>query len=193
MEPSKSQSWDRRTPRQRVSASGLPRRHRDRLYEPLEWSDEDRTRAYTVWFRLCTGGPVVALRGPVGTGKTQLAAQMVAWACDEYTAIYRTFADLCAQWKARAFDGGESEGDVVRSLVAPWLLVIDDLQTSYGSETEYRILERVIDKRYGEKRPTLLIANFTDKALAEFLGPRVCDRIREGGGMYSMEGRSRRG
>jgi DNA replication protein DnaC len=92
------------------------------------------------------------------------------------------------------FDKGatETENDIVRELSRTKLLVIDELQERSESAWENRLLTHIIDKRYGDERPTLLISNLTAAELTASLGDSITDRMRQGGGMIEITGQSHR-
>ena len=48
-----------------------------------------------------------------------------------------------------------------------------------GTEDEQVILFDVLNRRYRENKPTILLTNLGGKGLTEFLGPRIIDRLKE--------------
>jgi DNA replication protein DnaC len=80
-------------------------------------------------------------------------------------------------WKK---DSAKSEADVLRSLGSEIdLLIIDEIGVQRGTEDEQVILFDIINRRYRDLRPTILLTNLSGKAMREFMGPRIIDRLME--------------
>jgi len=138
-------------------------------------------------------GGILALVGRRGAGKTQMAAELVRdhqRARGRYTTAMELFLRLRASFRK---DSTESEREIVRALSRCPVLVIDEAQERGGSEWEDRILTHIIDNRYGAQKPTILIANLTAAEMAAQLGPSICDRIKDAGGMLEFSNESWRG
>jgi DNA replication protein DnaC len=54
------------------------------------------------------------------------------------------------------------------------------------------MLTHIIDGRYGNERPTILISNLTAGELTASLGDSITDRMRQGGGIIEITGASHR-
>jgi DNA replication protein DnaC len=74
-----------------------------------------------------------------------------------------------------------SEKDVLAKPARAGLLVIDEYQERGESEWENRIISNLIDRRYAERKPTILIANMSREQMGAALGASICDRVRECG------------
>ena len=59
------------------------------------------------------------------------------------------------------------------------LLVIDEIGVQYGTDSEQTILFDVLDKRYRDMRPTILLTNQNTIGLKAFIGERAFDRLTE--------------
>lgn len=129
-------------------------------------------------------GSIIALIGPRGTGKTQLAVELIrrgayhTWPCR-----YIRSREVGMLLREAFRKDGLTERQAVRSLSSPKLLVIDEIQERPDTTFEKDTFTLVLDKRYAACRPTVLIANATIKEFAELVGQSVADRIREGGGV----------
>lgn len=124
--------------------------------------------------------------GPVGVGKSRLAAALVRVALlSGRTARFVLAGDLFSEIRETYRDESEqSERQVVESLCSFDLLVIDDLAREGGfrgrqsSEHVMSILHRVLSKRNGALRRTVVTTNLTideieaayDSAIASRLG-----------------------
>ena len=74
------------------------------------------------------------------------------------------------------------------------LLIIDEVGVQFGTETEKQILFEIINERYENLRPTILVTNLSLTNLKEFVGDRVIDRMKENGGkIIVFSGESFRG
>lgn len=122
--------------------------------------------------------------GGVGAGKTHLAVGI----CHEIiakdkVAVFTSVLTAIRSIKETFRKGSEqTEAEAIRALVQPDLLVLDEVGVQFGSDTEKMYLFEIINGRYEEMKPTILLSNLAKDALAEFIGERVIDRLREGGG-----------
>lgn len=109
-----------------------------------------------------------------------------------WTAKYRRFADLLSEMRSEAYGDGGSDCRVVQRLSRVGLLAIDELHERRWTDDESLWLGRVMDHRYGEEKPTILIANLTRAEFAQRIGLSVLDRMHQGGCVVEMTGPSRR-
>ena len=77
---------------------------------------------------------------------------------------------------------GRTEAQAIRDLVAPDLLILDEVGVQHGSDTEKLILFEIINGRYEAARPAIVISYLDAEGLEQFLGEQAFDRLREGGG-----------
>lgn len=135
---------------------------------------------------------LMGVYGPRGTGKTQLAAVLCKQVVGgNKTARYIRAIDLFAM--IRDAQGNRRELAVVADFARCDLLIIDELHDRAGSDFEHRILNRIIDERYGEMLDTVLIANYTRAEFVEAIGPSIVSRMNECGGLIACDGPSFRG
>jgi DNA replication protein DnaC len=88
---------------------------------------------------------------------------------------------------------GDSERAAIEEFLKPYFLVVDAYEVRADSEFENRILDYIIDKRYDNMKSTLLISNEIKEKFMGVLGPSICDRMKESGGIIELKGKSFRG
>lgn len=146
-------------------------------------------------------GESLILLGAPGTGKSHLAAAILQAIMPAHCGLYTTCAGLIRAvrntWRK---DADRSEGQVLSILAEVPLLVIDEVGVQYGTDSEQNILFEVLDRRYRDMMPTILLANLKLKrekegdpaGLREVLGERVYDRLTETARIVTFEGESYR-
>ena len=82
-------------------------------------------------------------------------------------------------WKR---DSEKSEDEVLKAIIAYDLLIIDEIGVQYETESEKLILFDVLNGRYENVKPTILLTNLVGQELNTCIGERNVDRIQEGGG-----------
>lgn len=131
-------------------------------------------------------GRCLAFVGNPGTGKTHLAAAIVREVLAAgYTARFTTVGDYVRQIKDYCWGNKKAprlEGEEIQEYCKPHLLVLDEVGVQFGSTAEEILIFTLINKRYEEMRPTLVISNEEEDGLEKYLGERVFDRLKDGGG-----------
>ena len=182
------QEWEAR-----MGRAGIPERFRDRTLGSYEVSHEgqqmalDFAQAYADDFdRVRKTGRSAIFMGNFGTGKTHLAVGIGLQVMREHKAsvlfvsagrIVRMVKDSWAR------NSGVTESDVVAQMVFPDLLIVDEVGVQQGTEFERNVMFDVLNERYEQRKPSLLLTNHTVEDLSsKYLGERVVDRLREDGG-----------
>jgi DNA replication protein DnaC len=91
------------------------------------------------------------------------------------------------------YGGKGSETQALNELLKPDLLIMDEIGAEGGSDHDTKLLFEIINKRYENLRPTILISNLNAEALERYLGQRVMDRFRECGMVVAFDWASFRG
>lgn len=179
--------WERK-----VVGAGIPERFRSRslanfiadsdgkrkaLNFAIEYSERFSEEAYQ-------SGRSAIFIGKPGTGKTHLAvsiglAAMAAGHSVMFCTVMRAIRRVKDTWSKGS---QENETQAVEALVFPDLLILDEVGIQFGSETEKMILFDVLNDRYEQRKPCLLLSNLPLQEVRVFLGERVFDRLREDGG-----------
>jgi len=130
------------------------------------------------------GGGLV-MCGKPGTGKNHLALAIAQHVINEHQhgAMFTTALRVARAFKSTWGKNAErTEYDVIHAYTDPDLLIIDEVGVQFGSESEKLILFEVINTRYEQMKPTILISNLPLEELSAFIGERVIDRMNDGGG-----------
>lgn len=141
------------------------------------------------------GNGNVVMCGKPGTGKTLLVAAMV----NQLLGVGKScrivkMLDLIRELKDCWRRGADfTETQLIKQFSAYDLLVIDEVGLGYGSDTEKLFIFDVVDGRYNNMLPTVLVSNLDIAGVKQAIGDRVVDRLREDGGLVlAFTGRSRR-
>ncbi|BGI52693.1 MAG: ATP-binding protein [Candidatus Hamiltonella defensa (Ceratovacuna japonica)] len=134
--------------------------------------------------RRAQGGGLV-LCGRPGTGKNHLAVSMAKSLIQTHqasvllTGALQMIRAVKNTWSKTA---EKTETQVIQDYARPDLLVIDELGVQFGSDTEKIILFEILNTRYEQLKPSVLISNLAPAEMADCIGERVMDRMQEGGG-----------
>lgn len=167
--------------------AGIPIRYRGATIGPFPIPDPRQKEViHAVKEFVLTSGAVstgLILLGTVGTGKTHVACAILnGLLLQGSTALFLTTAQALRRIKESWGKGAEkTEQQALSSLVAPDVLVLDEIGVQRGSDFELVTLDEIVNERYNRRKPTILISNLTMKELAQLLGERVTDRFQEGG------------
>lgn len=177
---------DRRMAAARVreawTAAKAPRRHAEAL-ATRPTADGPWADCYARLRPMLGTGCIIALVGPRGTGKTQLAVSLMRDAVDgDRSARYITAMDLIDEFHAARSGDDYKVLGVMARFASAGVLVIDETQERAGTDFEDRQIVRLIDKRYSHGLvDTVLISNQTPEEFAKSVGSSVIDRMRECG------------
>ncbi len=119
------------------------------------------------------------ITGPVGTGKTHLAAAIVRILTEsgETVRFCRT-SDLYSEARASYQAEFPSEQEILRPYVETPVLVLDDLAGGSLSDHERRLTLDVLDRRWNQMQPTIVTSNWTLEEIGERMDVRISSRLR---------------
>lgn len=125
-------------------------------------------------------GTGLTLSGGTGTGKSHLASAIIHSIIPGRSALYATVSDVLRSvrdtWRR---DSQMSTGQIVATLRGLDLLVVDEIGVQSGTDGEHTILYDVLDGRYRDCAPTILLTNLGAAAMQQAIGDRLFDRLRE--------------
>lgn len=172
--------------REMLETAAIPSRFVGRNFANFATPTPAHQRAVTVCRDFAEGfddharkGSGLILAGMPGTGKSHLAAAILQHLLSR-DVRYATCMDLIRAvrdtWRR---DSDRTETKLLRYLERLDLLAIDEVGMQYGTEGEQTILFDVLDRRYREMKPTLILTNQDKDGLREFVGDRTFDRLVE--------------
>lgn len=128
-------------------------------------------------------GCLLALLGKRGTGKTQMAVELMRHTCVQgglakYTTAMRFFTAIKDSYK-----GDTTESAVLNQYLKPQILVIDEAQERGETGWEDRLLTHLIDCRYGAMKDTVLVSNLSRREFERAIGSSILSRMSETGGI----------
>ena len=178
---------------ERLGQSNLPLRFQGKTFEnfeahcPAAADALAKCKAYAEDFdSVMERGQCLVMTGKVGTGKTHLAAAIANYLIQNrkeeplFMGVSQVIRCIKNTWNKNS---EHAESEVMQWFVEPDLLILDEIGVQFGSETEKMLIFEIINKRYESIKPTVVLSNLTLAEIAEVMGERVVDRLREGGGI----------
>ena len=175
----------------RMKAAGFTARSGSYTFDTFKASTPEQERALSVarsfadsFKEVAATGACLTFCGGVGTGKTHLAFAIANQLFEaKRTVMYTTVLDMIRAirdtWNR---DSEQSELDVVSRYRGADLLILDEIGVSFRSEAERVEVSGVIDARYAEMRPTIVISNLCLEEIPPVIGERAYDRLMQNGG-----------
>jgi DNA replication protein DnaC len=143
------------------------------------------TSTYCKMFKeIAPSGSSLILCGRPGTGKTHLACAIGVTLLNQlisvkYTTTYKAMLEIKSTFGRKE---GLTEDDVIKSFIAPALLIIDEVGVQYDTKAENVLFYQLINGRYDNLLPTILISNLNENELTKMVGERCIDRMCEADG-----------
>ena len=169
--------------------AGIPERFKTKTFDAYIASTEEQIEALAIareyaenFAENFENGVGLAVVGSVGTGKTHLSSSIANHLIRQgyaplFTSVFSAVQHVKDSWRK---DSEFSELQAIGHFVKPDLLILDEVGVQFGSDTEKLIIFDIINKRYSEQLPTIVLSNLDLGGIEKYLGTRVYDRLREG-------------
>lgn len=175
----------------RVKAAGIPALFRDKGFDDYVAETDQQKHALSIatkyaenfWDEHYPVGRTLVFAGNTGTGKTHLALSIAKKVMEQGTVLYHDVMGYIRMVREPwSRNSTQTEEDVYRLLGEDVdLLVIDEIGVQRGTNDEHIILFDIINRRYRENKPTILITNLSGSELKDFMDDRIIDRLSEKG------------
>lgn len=137
-------------------------------------------------------GGIAVLVGKRGTGKTQLAAELSRSGefpdnldGKEKTSCYRRAMEMLVAIRDASHNG--QQGEIILGFSRVGILIIDEFHERGETEWENRVITTIIDRRYADRLPTVIIGNIEPAAIQQSLSASVISRMHESGGLVVLK------
>lgn len=189
-ETAKQEEHDKRMRiKDNLSMSGIPKKYVKASLSGIESSSEKTTRAIQYATRYIAAfegikdeGVSMIFFGSPGTGKTHIACAVAIEIINKgFIAKYITAFDLLNEI-SDCFRTKQPVNDAIKEYIYSDLLVIDEIGIQYGKDHDSIWLYKIINTRYVNNRPTIIISNLNQEELEAFIGAPTYDRLQEGKG-----------
>lgn len=171
---------------QRRLEAGISRRNLYKDFDSYISTSDGQSKALSQCKKFAENFPDVKnilMLGSVGTGKTLLASAIVENLVDKHNCTIQKAVDIFRDIKETySRDCENTERQVINYLINRPLLIIDEVGMQINSEMEKLLMFDIIDGRYQNLLPTILISNLDIDGVTNLIGERCVDRLREGGG-----------
>lgn len=176
----------------RLRRAGIPERFKDRTFDSFTAETEKQERALSTaslyaerFSAIRERGCCLLMLGNVGTGKTHLATAILRSVIDSgYTGLYIRVTDVLRLMRSAFNRSDVTEQEILDTITGVDLLVLDEVGVAIGDgEKRQAMLYDVLDTRYADKKPSVLLANMTASDMESYLGRRLYDRLMEDGGV----------
>lgn len=185
----------------RLNKAGIPKKFRDRNLNNYIADTPEKQRSLSVAKNYSENfkeyrktGKTLIFSGKAGTGKSHLAIAIAQSVMPRYTSLYINALDAVRMirdtWRK---DSEMSETQVLDMLGSIDLLIIDEVGVQYGTDSEQMLMFDIINRRYRDSMPIILLTNLGKDGLSEYLTERSFDRLRENGIWVSFDWESYRG
>lgn len=173
------------------NTSNIPKRFQKCSFDNFRTENDGQERALKVaqayvddWTQANEDGRCLIFSGKAGTGKTHLACAIANKLIDKgERAKFFTVTSMLRKIKESfSKDSTDTESGLIDDFANVQFLILDEAGMDYGTEFNKTLLFEVLNCRYENMKPTIVMTNLDIGALKEYFGERILDRMREGGG-----------
>lgn len=183
-----------------LGQAAIPLRFKNRTLDNFDTDTEEQAKALKTcrafverWERVKENGKCLVMIGKPGTGKTHLAVGIAQELIKQgNSAIYTRASSIVQAVKETFGNRDKTERQVYENFASPDLLIIDEIGRQYGTDAEKHMLFEVINSRYEQCKPIIVISNLEPGAFLEYMGQAVISRLQEGGATLIFQGEDMR-
>lgn len=184
MNESTHASWLARRADDLMATASIPQKYVDQRFAAT--TDDQRAVLRTVQlFRDFILGnqswAALIMVGITGTGKTLLACQLAQSLIRKASRSVRyiTAKGMIGEIQASYSDDSKTEEGEIMRFAQYDVLILDELDALPAKENAALLLTEIINRRYNENKPVIVISNQPFDNLAKFVGERVHSRLHE--------------
>lgn len=175
----------------RHERSRIPLRFKTRRFDNYVVENDGQAKALSIcrsyaesWPKVSQAGTGLIFSGKAGAGKTHLACSIAHEVIEQGGHVqFATVAEVMRQIKSSfAKDSDTTEQKEIDHFSGIQLLILDEVGMDYGTDFNKALIFEILNNRYENMLPTILLTNLDTAALVEYMGERLVDRMREGGG-----------
>ena len=171
----------------KLNQTAIPKRFLDRGFDNWVAANDAQVNALRIAQEYVANfdshhanGKSLIFSGGPGTGKSHLATAILRGILPRHVGVYLTFMGMIRLIRETWHPSStRKESEVIADLGTLPLLVIDEIGVQYGTDAEHTLLFEVMDRRYRDQLPTILLTNQDTAGFKRFVGDRVYDRLRE--------------
>lgn len=173
----------------RLREAGIPKAYIGKGFGCYKAESESQKQALEItreyasrfWDEYVHNGRSLVLAGSVGTGKSHLALAIAQHVMKRGTVIYSDVMSIIRSIRNTWSRNSELTESQVFDMYTDdcTLLVIDEVGVQRGTEDEQMLIFDIINRRYREEQPMILITNLGGEAFKSFLGERSFNRLEE--------------
>lgn len=170
--------------------AGVSKRNSRIRFKDFDQSKPEQKRVYDAVYKMARDiydgneTPNIILTGKVGTGKTMLANCAINSLFKSKNVRIMKLQDMLRKIKGSYSKSATyTEEQAIERYSGFDLLIIDEVGVSRDTDLDKNLIFDVLDGRYQNVLPTMIISNLNIDGIKEILGDRVVDRLRDGGGV----------
>lgn len=191
---------------QLMCSAAIPMRHQDCRFETFEARTEAQKAVLAACQNYAEGlrkhtsqGACLILSGNPGTGKNHLATAIARVALEAGLSVVQTtpremVLQIRETWGRGPSDpeSRRSERGIINGFAGADLLILDEVGKQFGGKGDEVHFFEVINRRYLDMKPTVVLSNETVENIEVYLGAAAFDRLCENGMLLRLDWQSYR-